>query len=378
MPQILIFEGFIKDVQYRANLVGNLVACDFAEFDINKVISSGIINLENGQLAYSKWTSPKRTRTYPFARLYNTYNFPKILTVIPIMKDEGIDGDLDKIQYSTISWMNLLNVYIVLTYYADADKSRKSGQENRSKLARQKLDAELVTTQINEISIYKQSALHWNRSLFESHFTNIYEKAIDAYERISYKTGVLVHPRKTKLEYLGIIKQDYQKFQDISLKGSQGAALRESKTKHLKEYLQNDGKCIFLIENYLGGVYHLTADEVLLEKGMYIIQESKNSTQNFLPALSDIKDGLFKLILFANLDLLKIKDRKVDFSTRLKLTGYKVEGTIQFPCTEKEFNDFTQANKSRYTKGQLEILKSLKLEAAQNRNLTIEIGSNDG
>jgi hypothetical protein len=39
------------------------------------------------------------------------------LTVIPVLKDEGIDGDLDRIQYSTISWMNLLNIYIVLGYY---------------------------------------------------------------------------------------------------------------------------------------------------------------------------------------------------------------------------------------------------------------------
>jgi hypothetical protein len=87
-----------------------------AEFDINQAPTYGVIQTEDGEIAYSKWVSPKRTRSYPFARIYNTYNASKILTVIPVIKDEGQDEDLDKLQYSTISWMNLLNTYIVLGY----------------------------------------------------------------------------------------------------------------------------------------------------------------------------------------------------------------------------------------------------------------------
>lgn len=376
MLKTLYFEGFIKDLRYRAHLTDSLVSYNLSEFDINKVKSFGLVNHANSQVAYSKWTSPKRTRTYPFARLYNTYNESKILTIIPVMKDEGLDGDLDKIQYSTISWMNLLNVYIVLAYYKSADKNRTPKQRNRDKLTNQKLDAEAVNEQINAISSYKQSALHWNRSLFEEQFTEIYEKAINAYDHISSKAKVKVHSRDTKFEYLEIVKKDYQRFRDISLKGSQGAALRESKTIHAQEFLKDGGKSIFFIENYLGGVYHLTADEVLLQGGKYIIQESKNSTKKFLPSVSDIKDGLFKLILFANLDSLRVKGQEVKFATRLKLTGHKVNGGVQFPCKEKDLEKFILSNNVSRT--QLNLLKKLNLEATQNNNLTIEIeGNND-
>ena len=376
MSKTLYFEGFIKDLRYRAHLTDSLVTYDLQEFDINKAKSFGLINHANSQVAFSKWTSPKRTRTYPFARLYNTYNESKILTIIPVMKDEGLDGDLDKIQYSTISWMNLLNVYIVLGYYQSADKNRSPKQRNRNKLTNQKLNVEAVNAQIDAITSYKQSALHWNRSLFEEQFTTIYEKAINAYDQISSKTKVRVHPRNTKLQYLETVKEDYQRFRDISLKGSQGAAIRESKTLHAQEFLKDGGKGIFFIENYLGGVYHLTADEVLREGGKYIIQESKNSTKKLLPSISDIKDGLFKLILFANLDSLKVDGHKIKFSTRLKLTGHKTNGNVRFPCKEKDFEKFIRSNNA--SKSQIALLKKLNSEADQNTNLTIEIGGNDG
>jgi hypothetical protein len=81
------------------------------QFDVNESRAYGIIEAQNTEVAYSKWGSLKRTRSYPFARIYNTYNASKILTIIPIIKDEGRDGDLDKLQYSTVSWMNLINIY---------------------------------------------------------------------------------------------------------------------------------------------------------------------------------------------------------------------------------------------------------------------------
>lgn len=376
MPEPFHLHGFIKDVSYQAHLTSDLLDYEFNEFDPNKAKSFGVINYPNGQVAYSKWTSPKRTRTYPFARLYNTYNAQKILTIIPVMKDEGLDGDLDKIQYSTISWMNLLNVYIVLAHYVSAEKNHSSTQRHRDKLTSQKLNTESVKEQIKAIVSYKQSALHWNRTLFENHFVDIYEKAIASYQFISSKTKVKVHPSETKLQYLESVRQDYRRFRDVSLKGSQGAALRESKTKHAQEYLEDGGKSVFLIENYLGGVYHLTTDEVLRDRGGYIIQESKNSTKKFLPSIADIKDGLFKLILFANLDSLKVRGRKVRFSTRLKLTGYKVKGNIRFPCRKTELDNFVRINK--VSRSCLETLNKLNLEATHNKNLAIEVGRNNG
>ena len=118
MKNILHFKGFIKGVTYQTFLNDSLKVINLDNFNANKVKPFGLIKCESSQteIAYSKWVSPKRTRSYPFARIYNTYNSGKAITIIPVIKDEGKDGDRDRIQYSTISWMNLLNVYIVLAY----------------------------------------------------------------------------------------------------------------------------------------------------------------------------------------------------------------------------------------------------------------------
>lgn len=375
MSDKIHLKGFIKDVRYKAFLGSPLAVYRFDEFDINSAKSSGLINFPAGQIGYSKWVSPKRTRTYPYARLYDIYNVPTRLTIIPILKDEGADGDLDRIQYSTISWMNLLNIYVVFGYYSDAHKNLGELQKGRDKLTGQKLDAALIQAQISEQSSYKQSALHWNRSLMEGRLVEIYRKALDSYARISNLTKVRVHPRAPQEAYLADLERDFQIFKDRSLRGSKGAAAREAHTIHGLEYLSDTSKAIFEIENYLGGLYHLTADQIVFEDGRYIIQECKNSTASFLPSMADIKDGLFKLILFSNLDMLAVNDVQVEFGTRLKLTGSGVRGSLHLPCGEQEMLKFLAANPG-FKQRQLLLVHQLNLEASNSRNLEIEIGAN--
>lgn len=372
----LNFEGFIKDVRYRAYLTKELESSNFKEFDINIAKSSGVVTLSHGEYAYSKWVSPKRTRSYPFERLYNTFNSPMRLTVIPVLKDEGLDGDLDRIQYSTVSWMNLLNVYIVLAYYDKATKNSRALQSSKNKITSQRFNSRIVNDQIKGISRYKQSALHWNRTLMEDSFVEIYKKALDSYESISKKTGVLMHDRKTQEQYLKKILQDFNNFKDISHRGSKGASARESLTSHNYEYLSDGNKATFKIENYLGGIYYLTADEVVQDGNVYIIQESKNSTMGFLPGISDIKDGLFKLILYSNLHSLKLDNAPVKFRSRLKLTGRTVKGSLSMPCTESALNSFLTLNKKTCTIRSATIIRKMNQEATNNQKLEILISSN--
>ena len=60
--------------------------------------------------------------------------------------------------------------------------------------------------------------------------------------------------------------------------------------------------------------------EIFVYNNEYIIQESKNSSKESLPKLPDIQDGLFKLILFSNLDSLKLNGEPVNFLTKLNET----------------------------------------------------------
>ncbi|MBE9193325.1 hypothetical protein IQ230_23875 [Gloeocapsopsis crepidinum LEGE 06123] len=257
MTEVLHFTGFIRGVKYRACLTEELKKVSLEKFDINESSAYGLIQADDAEIAYSKWVSPKRTRSYPFARIYNTYNSSKILTVIPVIKDEGKDGDLDKLQYSTISWMNLLNTYIVLGYYEDARKSQKPGQSTKNKLAYQRFNNEFIKSQIREILDYKQSALHWNRSLFEERFVRNFSQSLDAYINVSNQTGVLIHSQAGMEKYLQAVLGDFIEFKNLSLKGSRRASRREAMTSHELEYLIDGMKATFCIENYLGGTYSL-------------------------------------------------------------------------------------------------------------------------
>ena len=54
MDDTLIFNGFIKDVQYHAYLINKLTSYGLSEFDINAAKTYGIIEFDSGQIAFSK------------------------------------------------------------------------------------------------------------------------------------------------------------------------------------------------------------------------------------------------------------------------------------------------------------------------------------
>lgn len=375
----LHFHGEIRNIQYKAFLTEELPEYGIDGFDINKAGTYGKILYKGGEIAFSKWVSPKRTRSYPFERIYNTLNSRTRLTVIPVLKDEGLDGDLDRVQYSTISWMNLMNVHIVLAYYDKAVKNARPLQFSKNKITDQEFNSALVNQQIQQIiDGQQQSALHWNLDLVGSRFVEIYRLALESYANISRNTKVKVHDRESQEQYLAIIMRDFHNFRDISLRGSRGASIRETQTTHEFEYLSDGAKASFEIENYLGGIYYLTADEVIREEatGIYIIQESKNSSAGFLPSLSDVKDGLFKLILYENLHHLALDSTTVEFRTRLKLTGKKVRGFLSMPCGDEILAEFLELNAGVVSKREIETLSKLNLEASNNKNLEIQVSSN--
>ena len=87
-------KGNITGVPYQALLGNVLPSIDFRNLDINSAPPTFWLNygLMNG-FAVSKWVSPKRTRSYPYERVYNTLSANKKITIIPIIKDEGSAGE---------------------------------------------------------------------------------------------------------------------------------------------------------------------------------------------------------------------------------------------------------------------------------------------
>ena len=143
-------EGKITGIKYAIKLLNNLAIIDRNTFDINKCPTACLISDGKTTFAISKWVSPKRTRSYPYERVYNTLNISKKITVIPIVKDEGATGDRDFIQWDTVSMMSLLDVYVIFAYY---DKAEKRGL----KITKQQFDNDFVKNKIKEIERFHNS-----------------------------------------------------------------------------------------------------------------------------------------------------------------------------------------------------------------------------
>ena len=370
---MLNLQGVIRNVRYQPCLTPKLTEYELDSFDINAAKGFGIVHFGQNALGYSKWVSPKRTRSFPYARVYNTYGLAKRVTIIPVIKDEGIRGDNDRINVITLSLMNLLNVFVILAWYDDAKKhSARDG-----KVTSQLMNVDYVREKLREINNYQQTALHWNLSHFEHDFVDVYRRAVTSYRNISTKTGITMHSERDHLTVLEqfVVEDKFhiESFREISLTRSKGAAHRETVVQHLSEFLQDGDKAYFNVQNYLGGEYHLTADEVYRQGERFVIQESKNTNRTKLPSLNDIKDGLLKLILYSNMDELFINGEKVDFTTWLKLTG-SVIGSLFLPASAEAVAVFVKAN--QFSPSHCAIIDRLNEETQHNLNLSILITGN--
>lgn len=228
-----------------------------------------------------------------------------------------------------------MNVYIVLAWYDSAQK------QSHVRLTRQKLNSAYVRDKLCQIAEYKYDAHHWNKQHFRDDFLWVYEKAIESYRSISQRLGVGVHDIATHERFLDEVrdnhdqkKLDLERFCSQSLDRSYRAAANETATRHELERLSGVGtKALFVLRNNLGGTYYLTADDVEIEpEGSVVIRECKHTTRHILPSLNDIKDGLFKLLLFAHLDSVQLGDDK-QRKTRceLRLTSSKFDGELHLP-----------------------------------------------
>lgn len=331
----------ITGIEYKIRLLPELKTISITDFDVNKIPSSCILANKKKLFAVSKWISPKRTRSYPYEKVYNTLSFPKKITIIPIIKDEGSEGDRDFIQWDTISLMSLLDVYVIFAYYKNAAKH--GTREN--KITNQQFDNKFVVDKIKDISNYHSSALHWNLKEVNNNFSHLIELAQQSYSRIENTLKIQLHNSYGIDTFKNQFKDDVKYFMDASRKKSEEAQNRESKTTQPKELLKTLTKATLTIKNYLGGLYFLTTDEILMQgKTLYLI-ESKHSRKSLIPSKGDIKDGLLKMILYSNLKKVMVDGIEYQTTPILNLTSEKLKGEIKSTVSEKEIEKFFSINK---------------------------------
>jgi len=182
--------------------------------------------------------------------------------------------------------------------------------------------------------------LHWNISHIDE-AGEIGLKALKAYERISEQLKIKMHSFKSAEERIQKIIKSKNDFMNISRNLAEKAQKREQLTKQPKEFLTGN-KATLTIQNYLGGLYYLTVDEIEIKNKNIFLIEGKHSKTNSLPSLEDIKDGLLKMILFTNIDKIALEGKSYNPIAVLKLT---VE------------NHFDQKNLSPSQKERLKILR---------------------
>jgi hypothetical protein len=190
-------------------------------------------------------------------------------------------------------------------------------------------------------------AHHWNRQHFANEFIPIYRKAIESYDKIAQSQGVLLHGGKVHEDFIRRVHSeaqedtlDLERFREFSLSKSQRSAITETSTEHRLELRGSFPKPLFEVENNLGGKYYLTADEIeFISEDEVIIRESKNTTRGVLPSTNDIKDGLFKLLLYSQLSALYREDRRLRFTAQIRLTG-KFSGELSLPAEESCLQGF--------------------------------------
>ncbi|MDA2936412.1 hypothetical protein MYX06_04310 [Patescibacteria group bacterium AH-259-L05] len=127
-----------------------------------------------------------------------------------------------------------------------------------------------------------------------------------------------MHSKTTAERRIKQLQEGKDEFMNLSRQLAEMAQRRESVTIQPKEYLSG-AKGIITIQNYLGGIYYFTVDEVEIKgRDVYLI-EGKHS-KGSLPSIGDIKDGLIKMILFTNLEDVKIDNKNYNPKPVIKLT----------------------------------------------------------
>ncbi|MCL2743817.1 MAG: hypothetical protein FWE67_08200 [Planctomycetaceae bacterium] len=364
--------GTITGIPYKPLLCKPLKEINFADFDVNAAPSACLVKDGRFQFAISKWVSPKRTRPYPFERIYDTLNIAAKITIIPIVKDEGIDGDRDYIQWDTVSLMSLLNVFVICAYYDSAVVNSRN--TDKKKITKQRFDNSYIVGKIEEIKKYHSSALHWNLNELQN-IHSVISKVKSAYKKIEKQTCIPLHNAEGIDVFAQQIGQDVSTFMQFSRGKSEKAQAREIVTVQPKEHLQTQTKAKITITNYLGGQYFLTADEACYKDGTLTLIESKHTKSGWIPSVGDIKDGLLKMILFSNLTNVKINGLPTRLCPMVRLTSPRIKKSIAVcrNLDEAELHQFIQnsAIPARYQK----IIRLLFNEALQNKFSLIIEGS---
>lgn len=336
-----------------------------------------VVEHASQKLAVSWWVSAKRTRSYPYARVYDTLSFlGKKVTIVPFVKDEGIKGDRDFLQYDSISFMSHLGVYVIVGYYTDAERNLRM----EGKITNQRHDSEYILERLTEVIETTLTPHEWNLQEIIAYLPTVAARSAASYEKISKKTGVRMHDLRNIDRRARELEEGIDSYKGSSRLYAEKAQLRESITVQPKENVKKASKGALVLTDSLGGKYFWTSDEVIEKNDRVFIIEKKHTRAGELPSLNDIKDGLLKSMLYSNIiDMKDGNGKDVVPIASLGLTSGASHGACWNYCNE--YDKVGLSSGERYLNRTLKLspanqklLKNVFDEAKKNRILVYFLG----
>lgn len=315
MEEIPIIEAMLGNDVYHFSKELNLKEIEFkkAMKENNKSFKSKI---SNEIVAISVWTTPKRTKTYPFPRIYSTLGHDgKKITIIPVQASYGKYGDDNKLQPGTISWMSGLGVYVIIGVFTKAERTAKGPPSANAKVGKPSTEGKSVFTdfefdnddleeKIKEIVSKCPKVDDWNNKQLLK-IPSLLELAISHNRILGQKLQVDVRSFKSLEKKLVNWKTDITKFLIDCDKESKRAQNGEfSNIQKLENVPGSKGKINVDMRN--SKMIFLTADSVSIDEKKKIVEilEGKHSTKEKFPSEIDVLDALFKLMIFKKSDFI--------------------------------------------------------------------------
>lgn len=358
--QLFHIKGFIPEINYTPTLSKDLEMFEQSKLQTDELAqkASFILRFANNEYGFSQWVSPKRTRSYPYSRVYDTLGIKNRVTIIPFVKDEGFDGDRDFLQWDTVSLMSLLNVFVIVSYYKSAVKS----ESYDDKITNQVYDYKFIEQQLEELSNYQSSALHWNLKQMDN-LHSVTEKSKSAYNLISKNLGVKMHSEKGIDSRIKTVGKSVKDFRDLSRKLAEQAQNRETQTTQPKESVIEE-KAGITLKNFLGGFYYFTVDEFKIINNTIFLIEKKHSGQKQIPSANDVKDSFIKMALFINISDLKAESEKLNYLPVVGLTSSSFKGYCHSKMNDERIDSVLKENE--FTSIKSKTFKSFITEARTN------------
>ena len=353
------FHGYLNAESSYEYVTHNEIKDEFTIDDIknnaDKIKPNFIVKAGDKKAAVSTWVSAKRTRSYPFVRIYKTLSHKnmKKITIFPVVKDEGKDGCRDYIQWDTFSMCSYLNVYTIPAYYVKA--VRNMNNRKKSRITEQKYDSGFISKQIKSILETEDDAKAWNTKMIKS-IRDLTQHIIQSYERIAENTHVEMHGIETLRGGLEI-RSEPSRFRQFSRKNAIAAQKRECSTVQPKEKVFGFPKDAVTLKDQFGGAYYLTSDGIHIKDKKLFLIEFKHSKSG-IPTFEDVGDALFKYHFFKEIANIQDKNSK-KFETKLVIVA-------------------TSGKKSTSELEHNPTLIKIKEECYRNSILLICIGKGDG